>query len=80
VKDPGTTLWSLAKDGGEVRCRVRLVPFGIEIDILRNGTVSVTRAFDSEKDALDWADRKRSEREAHGWKSTTTSDSSADDL
>jgi hypothetical protein len=80
VEDRGTTLWALGKDGSEVRCRVRLVPFGIEIDILRNGTVSVTRAFDSEEEAMGWADRKRSEREADGWRSTAISDSSADDL
>ena len=68
MDDPGTTLWCLKKDGREVACRVRLVPYGIEIDLARDGTTIVTRTFDAEEEALAWAGRKRSAREAEGWR------------
>jgi hypothetical protein len=67
MDDPGTTLWCLSKDGHDVTCRVRLVPYGIEIDINRDGSTVVTRTFDAEDEALAWAHRKRSDREAEGW-------------
>jgi hypothetical protein len=67
MDDPGTTLWCLTKDGREVACRVRLVPYGIEIDINRDGSTIVTRTFDAEDEALRWAERKRADREAEGW-------------
>jgi hypothetical protein len=43
------------------------VPYGIEIDINRDGSTVVTRTFDAEDEALAWAHRKRSDREAEGW-------------
>jgi hypothetical protein len=67
MDDPGTTLWSLTRNGRKVACRVRLVPYGIEIDIDRDGSTVVTRAFEAEAEALAWALRKRRAREAEGW-------------
>ena len=67
MDDPGTTLWSLTKNGRQVACRVRLVPYGIEIDIDRDGSTIVTRTFEAEGDALAWAEKKRADRQAEGW-------------
>ena len=65
--DPGTVLWTLRLDEHEVSCRVRLVPYGIEVDILHDRRVVVTRTFETDTEALAWAGSKRAAREAEGW-------------
>jgi hypothetical protein len=67
VKDETTTLWKLQRSDREVACLVRLMPYGIEIDIAHDGAVVLTRAFDGDREALAWAARKRAAREAEGW-------------
>jgi hypothetical protein len=67
MNDHSTTLWKLERDGKEVACLVRLVPYGIEVDIAHDGAVVLTRAFETDKEALAWADEKRAAREAQGW-------------
>ena len=67
VDDEPTTLWKLRRDGLEVACQVRLVPYGIEVDIAQGGRVIVTRSFETDQEALHWADEKRLAREAKGW-------------
>jgi hypothetical protein len=66
-------LWTLCRDGHEVSCLARLVPYGIEIDIAHDGSAVVTRVFETGEEALAWADRKRANRVAQGWKDITTS-------
>jgi hypothetical protein len=60
-------LWKLRRDDEEVACQVRLVPYGIEIDIAHGGTVVLTRVFETDDEALTWARDKRLAREAQGW-------------
>lgn len=67
MDDQPTTLWALSRDGRTVVCAARLVPYGIEIDIVYDGEPVVTRVFETGEEALAWADRKRSDREAQGW-------------
>ena len=67
MDDQPTTLWTLRREGREVACLARLVPYGIEIDIAYDGTTIVTRIFETGEDALEWADRSRADREARGW-------------
>ena len=67
MDDQPTTLWGLRREGREVTCLARLVPYGIEIDIAYDGTTIVTRVFETGEDALEWADRSRTDREARGW-------------
>ena len=67
MDDQPTTLWTLGRDGREVACLARLVPYGIEIDIAYDGKAMVTRVFETGQEALAWADRKRANREAQGW-------------
>lgn len=69
VDDVPTTLWKLRRAGLEVACQVRLVPYGIEVDIAHGGRVVVTRSFETDEEALRWADEKRVAREAQGWQS-----------
>jgi hypothetical protein len=66
--DQPSRLWALAKDGRTMACQVRLVPYGIEVDILRDGAVLITRTFDEGDTALAWAEEKRAARAAEGWK------------
>jgi hypothetical protein len=65
--DSASRLWTLAKDGRTLAGQVRLVPYGIEIDILRDGSVLVTRTFESGDEALAWAEEKRAARAKEGW-------------
>jgi hypothetical protein len=67
VRDLPTTLWILQRLGKEVACAVRLAPHGIEVDIAHNGSVVLTRVFESDDEALGWADEKRNARVAQGW-------------
>ena len=43
------------------------VPYGIEVDIARGGTVVLARVFETDDEALAWAREKRHAREAQGW-------------
>jgi hypothetical protein len=66
--DLPSRLWALVKDGRTIAGQVRLVPYGIEIDIVRDGAVLITRTFESGDEALAWAEEKRAARAADGWK------------
>jgi len=68
VEDRPTCLWTLNRAGRQVACLVRLVPYGIEIDIAYDGQAVVTRVFESGDEALAWADKTRADREARGWR------------
>ena len=67
MDDQPTMLWTLGREGRQVSCLARLVPYGIEIDIAYDGTTIVTRVFDTGEEALAWADRSRTDREGRGW-------------
>ncbi len=67
MQDQPTTLWKVRRDTEEVSCLVRLMPYGIEVDIVRNGKVVLTRVFETDHEALAWAQGKRSARESEGW-------------
>jgi hypothetical protein len=67
MKDQPTVLWKLGRDGEDVSCQVRLVPYGIEVDIVHGESVVLTRVFETDEEALAWADEKRRTREAQGW-------------
>lgn len=67
VKDQGTPLWTLRRDGREAACIVRLAPYGIEVDIVYDGAPVVTRVFETGEEALAWADKTRADRRSRGW-------------
>ena len=67
MDDQPTTLWKARRDTIEVECRVRLMPYGIDVDIVRGGAVVLTRTFETDTEALAWAGAKRAAREAEGW-------------
>jgi hypothetical protein len=69
VQDQPTVLWKVRREDEEVACQVRLVPYGIEVDIAHGGTVVLTRVFETDDEALAWAREKRHAREAQGWAS-----------
>jgi hypothetical protein len=68
MEDQPTVLWSLERDGRTVSCRAKLVPYGIEIDLTSDGQSVVTRVFETGEEAMAWAGKKRSDREAAGWR------------
>jgi hypothetical protein len=43
------------------------MPYGIDVDIVRGGTVVLTRTFETDTEALAWAGNKRAARESEGW-------------
>lgn len=67
VQDHPSTLWTVQRQGKEVSCAARLVPYGIELDIAHDGTVVLTRVFETDTEALAWAEEKRAARTAQGW-------------
>lgn len=68
IEDEPTTLWSLERDGRAVSCQVKLVTYGIEVFLATDGDPVITRVFETGEEALAWADKKRTDREAAGWK------------
>ena len=73
MEDQPTTLWSLERDGHTLLCRAKLAPYGIEIDLASDGESVVTRVFGTGEEALAWAEKKRGDREAAGWRAVTAS-------
>src|SRR5437764_15303441 len=45
MEDQPTILWSLERDGRELACLVKLVPYGIEVHLTSDGETVVTRVF-----------------------------------
>jgi len=67
VDDRPVTLWKLRRNAEEISCRVRLAPYGIEVDMLNDGAVVLTRVFATDEEALHWARERRGRRESEGW-------------
>jgi len=70
VDDQGTCLWTLHREGRDVSCLVRLVPYGIEVDIAYDGAPVVTRVFETGDEALQWSEKTRADRRSRGWLET----------
>jgi hypothetical protein len=68
VDDRPVTLWKLRREAEELACRVRLAPYGIEVDMLTDGVVVLTRVFATDDEALAWARDRRGRRENEGWR------------
>jgi hypothetical protein len=79
VDDRPVTLWKLRRDSKEIACRIRLAPYGIEVDLLSGDEVVLTRVFETDDEALGWARERRGRREAEGWQ-TAQVDTEVDDL
>ncbi len=67
MQDQPTILWKVRRDTEEAACLVRLMPYGIEVDLARNGKVVLTRVFETDQEALGWAQGKLTVRESDGW-------------
>ncbi len=67
MNDPGSCLWTLRRESREVACIVRLVPYGIEVDIAYDGAPVMTRVFETGDEALVWAEKSRADRCRRGW-------------
>ena len=67
MQDQPTVLWKVRRDTEEAACLVRLMPYGIDVDIVRGGAVVLTRTFETDTEALAWAGNKRAVRESEGW-------------
>ena len=67
MDDRGTCLWTLRREQREVTCIVRLVPYGVEVDIAYDGAPVVTRVFETGEEALQWSEHTRTDRRSRGW-------------
>lgn len=67
VDDQPVLLWKMRRDAEEIACRVRLAPYGIEVDMLNDGAVVLTRVFATDDEALTWARERHGRRESEGW-------------
>ena len=52
MDDQPVTLWKMRRDNEEIACRVRLASYGIEVDMLNDGAVVLTRVFATDDEAL----------------------------
>ena len=60
-------MWTLRREQREVTCIVRLVPYGVEVDIAYDGAPVVTRVFETGEEALQWSEHTRTDRRSRGW-------------
>ena len=67
VQDQPTTLWIMHRENVAVECRVRLMPYGIDVEIVKGGNVTMARTFETDTEAIAWAESKRAARESEGW-------------
>ena len=57
----------LQRDGKVASCELRFVPLGNEVRMLRNGSVLMSRIFESGEVALAWAEEERQRMLGHDW-------------
>ena len=50
-----STLWTLRREEKVAACEVRFVPIGVEVRMLRNGSLLMSRIFPNGDEALAWA-------------------------
>jgi hypothetical protein len=43
------------------------MPYGIDVEIVKGGAVTMARTFETDAEAMAWADNKRAARESEGW-------------
>lgn len=67
MDDRPVTLWTMRREDAEITCQVRLAPHGIEVDMLNGRTVVATRVFETDTEAMAWADARRALRQSQGW-------------
>ena len=64
VRDTATTLWRLHQGGRWIECVVRILPVGIDVEIVDDGTPIFGQTFSTEDEALRFADEERKARES----------------
>jgi hypothetical protein len=52
---PPSTLWTARNKGRNVECLVRLLPSGIDVEILIDSTPHIGRTFASSEEALEFS-------------------------
>jgi hypothetical protein len=52
---PPSTLWTAKHQGRQIECIVRLLPSGIDVEILIDDTPHIGRTFASSEEALDFS-------------------------
>ena len=57
----------MRRESATISCQVRLVPHGIEVDMLNGRTIVSTRVFETDAEAMAWAEGRRTLRESQGW-------------
>lgn len=72
MDDQPVTLWTMRREGEEIACRVRLAPYGIEVEMLNRGALVLTRVFATDSEALGWAEERRARRQGEGWELAPT--------
>jgi hypothetical protein len=60
-------VWQLTLGDKHASCEVRFVPIGVEVRVLRNGTLLWSRIFESGEDALNEAEDERLRMLSEGW-------------
>ena len=61
------TLWKLWKNGCEIECVFESSPSVSELRLVRDGVRCATHRFDSDGDALEYADALERDLTARGW-------------
>jgi hypothetical protein len=60
-------IWTMKSDAGEARCVVTVVPLGLELQYILNGSLLISRRFDRSSEVVEWAVRKQVSLHQRGW-------------
>ncbi len=64
--DP-VVIWTMTSEGGEAKCVLTIVPLGLEVQYVLNGSLLSSRRFDRPGDVAWWAARKQLSLQKRGW-------------
>jgi hypothetical protein len=63
---PPSTLWTTRNKGRWIECIVRLLPAGVDVEIVVVGALLGKRRFDTSEKALEFAEREKREWAVEG--------------
>jgi hypothetical protein len=60
-------IWEMAFEANEAQCVANVVPPGIEVQYILNGSMLSSHRFDRAEEVLSWASRKQLTLQKRGW-------------
>ena len=60
-------LWKMKSDKAEAHCIFNVVPLGLEVQYIMNGSLLIARRFDRSAEVVEWAVKTQASLHERGW-------------